>query len=452
MAHNKAEAMGGSCSSTVSPISTLLVLGEEEISSPGVIHSAPVLMAEKEAEAEQEVISPVRIGAVSSIGTISTLLVTSNVGSLFEKECCLMAGWIAEFAETVRQRAPQFLALHLQEVGGKEHCTNVEPIIRFVSLLSESLREYTTKTGWMDTEGADENNYTALGCLYFIRDGAPTISMYNFSSGHYAPVTADAVVTYGPPPPHCRRVKFQRGQFGVDQITRKGFTLTRWLFGERPVSLVNVHLFHDANNMIAAEKTPSEFSVKRQNALKFVFEAAVHGSAADVPMPIFFFGDFNFRLALELVCMHLSDDKQTLSAPDPAAARPQKKVLQRRDTKEEILVLEAKRFQCLDGHAFSKDNGREFLQFDLETQALGGQLHELPIRFPMSYPFCEDVTRPTEYMATRCPGWCDRVLMTDEAFALVHATPVPAYGLMGLHTCMGDHKPVFLALSIPMAT
>lgn len=38
----------------------------------------------------------------------------------------------------------------------------------------------------------------------------------------------------------------------------------------RGLDLVNVHLFHDASNLIACESSPSIYSANRQNALRYV--------------------------------------------------------------------------------------------------------------------------------------------------------------------------------------
>lgn len=37
-----------------------------------------------------------------------------------------------------------------------------------------------------------------------------------------------------------------------------------------------------------------------------------------------------------------------------------------------------------------------------------------------SYPYSEDYTQPTQYMNTRCPAWCDRILMSHTAQDLIH--------------------------------
>lgn len=43
-------------------------------------------------------------------------------------------------------------------------------------------------------------------------------------------------------------------------------------------------------------------------------------------------------------------------------------------------------------------------------------------------------------MQTRCPAWCDRVLLNHTAKQLVCDDEQVEYGLMGMDTCMGDHK------------
>lgn len=46
------------------------------------------------------------------------------------------------------------------------------------------------------------------------------------------------------------------------------------------------------------------------------------------------------------------------------------------------------------------------------------------------------------------PAWCDRVLLNGPAFA---AAARPHYAALGARTCMGDHKPVYLALDLTIS-
>ncbi len=69
-----------------------------------------------------------------------------------------------------------------------------------------------------------------------------------------------------------------------------------------------------------------------------------------------------------------------------------------------------------------------------------GTLFEFPITFPPTYPYQEDVTSPSALMQTRCPSWCDRVLLSHSARLLVDDPSSVSYGMIGFETCTGDHK------------
>lgn len=78
--------------------------------------------------------------------------------------------------------------------------------------------------------------------------------------------------------------------------------------------------------------------------------------------------------------------------------------------------------------------------FDKELEAFDKYLTEYPINFPPSYPFKENISHATSYMQTRCPAWCDRVLLSHTAKKLIENDDKVEYGLIGFETCMGDHK------------
>lgn len=42
-----------------------------------------------------------------------------------------------------------------------------------------------------------------------------------------------------------------------------------------------------------------------------------------------------------------------------------------------------------------------------------------PLSYLPSYPYSEDCSQGRQYMNTRCPAWCDRVLMSPSAKELV---------------------------------
>lgn len=42
------------------------------------------------------------------------------------------------------------------------------------------------------------------------------------------------------------------------------------------------------------------------------------------------------------------------------------------------------------------------------------------VSLSVSYPYSEEYTKPTQYMNTRCPAWCDRILMSHTAQEFIH--------------------------------
>lgn len=78
--------------------------------------------------------------------------------------------------------------------------------------------------------------------------------------------------------------------------------------------------------------------------------------------------------------------------------------------------------------------------YDRELESFEKFLGEFPITFPPSYPFEENINKGSSYMHTRCPAWCDRVLFSHSVKQLVDDNGYVEYDLMGLNTCMGDHK------------
>ena len=103
--------------------------------------------------------------------------------------------------------------------------------------------------------------------------------------------------------------------------------------------------------------------------------------------------------------------------------------------------------------AVCRGQWRKWRPYDMEVGELRDRLTEFPLAFPPTYPFAEDPNTGTSYMRTRCPAWCDRVLMSHEARSLLVKPAAEAadqadqsfhYDVIGKDVCMGDHKPVFL--------
>ncbi|TWW78001.1 Type I inositol 1,4,5-trisphosphate 5-phosphatase [Takifugu flavidus] len=70
----------------------------------------------------------------------------------------------------------------------------------------------------------------------------------------------------------------------------------------------------------------------------------------------------------------------------------------------------------------------------------------------ITYPYSEDSNQGKQYMNTRCPAWCDRILLSASARDLIlkpeSEEKSVVYDNIGPNVCMGDHKPVFLSFRV----
>ncbi|XP_028336751.1 inositol polyphosphate-5-phosphatase A isoform X4 [Physeter macrocephalus] len=333
-------------------------------------------------------------GKAAAPGT-AVLLVTANVGSLFDDPENLQKNWLREFYQVVHAHRPHFLALHCQEFGGKNYEASMSHVDKFVRelLSSDAMKEYTRARVYLDENFKSQEHFT---CKW----------------------------------------------------SRKGFVRTRWCLADCAFDLVNIHLFHDASNLVAWETSPSVYSGIRHKALGYVLDRIIDQRFEKASY--FVFGDFNFRLdsksVVETLCTKAT--MQTVRAADTNEVV--KLIFRESDNDRKVMLqLEKKLFDYFNQEVFRDDNGTALLEFDKELSVFKDRLYELDISFPPSYPYSEDSSQGRQYMNTRCPAWCDRVLMSPSAKELILRSEseekVVTYDHIGPSVCMGDHKPVFLA-------
>uniref|UniRef100_A0A182T7H0 inositol-polyphosphate 5-phosphatase n=1 Tax=Anopheles maculatus TaxID=74869 RepID=A0A182T7H0_9DIPT len=252
------------------------------------------------------------------------------------------------------------------------------------------------------------------------------------------------------------KAKFPQQFFPECKWSRKGFLRTRWFLNGTVFDLVNIHLFHDASNLEACEEYPSVYCKSRRRALVHTLER-FHKDTVNRPVPYFVFGDFNFRCDTEGVIKKLTEDLTMHRVQN--TKNDSTKVHYRDATGTNVLTVGKKEFFHCDQSTFKKNWLR---QFDRELESLRSILYEFPITFPPSYPYEEDPFQPGSYMATRCPAWCDRILVSPAARKLIcddgsadgpvtgdtDDSSTVSYGIIGANVCMGDHKPVYLSIKI----
>lgn len=383
------------------------------------------------------------------------LLVTANVGSLFDNVGEIQNEWLQELYKTIHSYKPQFIALHFQEVGGKDYMTNMghaEEFFRSVES-SEEMKDFDRACIYVDNQFQAEDSFTALGSMYFIHKTLKDVHQYDFEvkdfkavlPGHNKHVgSLDGVTT-------VEKEKFPKNFWPDFKWSRKGFMRTRWIIHNQGLDLVNVHLFHDASNLIACNASPSIYSANRKNALTYVINRI--SDSRHTSLPYFLFGDFNFRLDTLCLVQHLSNAADVQTVTKDSSNEVEKIICEEKDNDRQVLLhIEEKLFAYLHQAVFRKDNGRALLKYDKEVAAFHDIIREEDIKFPPSYPYSEENSKPTQYMNTRCPAWCDRILMSSTAQDFIHRRDdnesSVVYNTVGPNICMGDHKPVFLSFSL----
>ncbi|KJE88561.1 inositol polyphosphate-5-phosphatase A [Capsaspora owczarzaki ATCC 30864] len=274
-------------------------------------------------------------------GGIKLLLITANVGSIFEETEHTLPQWIASVSQAIAERQPHFVAIHMQEVGGKSYKTGMRLVDGFLQLLdaSPALEEFDRRLFHCYRDFTTPY-FTALGSLYYIHRSVGEVRCFHFAHNLYIPLPIECSMpprsqrrcagffgddgsffpnqptpedcelfaeSQPPHPPHyelTQHEKFPESFFPQCSWSRKGFLRTRWVFPSPvPIDLINLHLFHDDSNLVALEKSPSVYAENRVRAFKYVLKRC---EASDKPCQVYF-GDVNFRLDLARVVRYLSN-------------------------------------------------------------------------------------------------------------------------------------------------
>ena len=374
----------------------------------------------------------------------NALLITSNNGSLFEIPS-LVDNWTVEIGKLVTLHRPGLIAVHLQELGGKNWKRDMHKVdqTREDLLKVAFLSEYTRSAWYFDKNFANGETFTALGSIYLFHKSLPEVKLYNLKTKCYDVIATGRHEVYDDihSSLYCHAMRYPNDFFPqFPNWTRKGFIYTRWTVGGKPLELINIHLFHDPDNRVLLKESPSVYSYNRKKALEYSLK--IISQISPFECPSFIFGDFNFRQDQCLVKKHLLENG---FAPGS-------------DHSEESTHLEHPNGDFLKVHLkkfiFKCDsltsNGLENMRkFDTEMASFKEVLYELPIKFPPSYPLSEDPEQPDTYNETRAPSWCDRILMNKLCHDLITKEGVGSdYFRAGNGTCLGDHKPICLRFNL----
>ncbi|KAL4707031.1 hypothetical protein ACJJTC_014310 [Scirpophaga incertulas] len=347
---------------------------------------------------------------------VPLLLVTANVGSIFEDPSVMLPIWTSEFLQAVSRMDPKFIALHLQEVGGKAYERSMQYVADFVQRLCgcPELRLYDKVRIYLDEDFSSPDKFTALGNMYFAHSSLLDLKMWDFDLKTYVDVQGKEVHSGNIEKVTTKeKAKFPQHFFPECKWSRKGFLRTRWMIRGTAVEFINIHLFHDASNLLAMEPFPSVYCRSRRRALRHTLRH-LHSDVSAAPY--FMFGDFNFRTDTGGVVKKVTENLSASRVQNGASVDACK--LQYRNCEDRVvLTVGKKEFSHLDHQKIFREPWLQ--RFDRELEALRPHLYEFPVKFPPTYPFEEDVHLPTHYMKTRCPAWCDRVLLSQSARLLV---------------------------------
>jgi len=315
----------------------------------------------------------------SNQSNIRFLLITANTGSIFEKPE-LLTVWLIEFANLLRQHPSDFIALHCQEVGGKDYEKFMHTLDQFLKdllQLPEISSDFNRHRLYFDSDYTSQETFTALGCAYFIRRNL-SVQQWNFTTSTFQTVVNRQIFAGNLVNAQTlRKEKYPREFFPEAKWSRKGFTETRWLINGFIFDLLNVHLFHDASNLLAAERSPSIYSKCRRNALKYTLESLpLDPTGKHVPYVIF--GDFNFRLDAHRLVEHISEKRHDLidKIKDDNSDEIARIIIRNEDNQPK-LTIEKKEFNLHDNHdSFFNTNTKQAHKFDFESSSFDDYLFE----------------------------------------------------------------------------
>lgn len=76
----------------------------------------------------------------------------------------MLQPWLDEFAEQTSRLSPRFLALHLQEVGGKTYDESTERVRSFVERLGESMQKigFDAARIYLDEDYGSAQHFTVI--------------------------------------------------------------------------------------------------------------------------------------------------------------------------------------------------------------------------------------------------------------------------------------------------
>lgn len=105
--------------------------------------------------------------AASEADELRALLVTHNVCGVFDHMASALPFWVQELQALVREQNADFVAVHMQEVGGADWKKGDLKLDTFVQSLEGGFPEFWS-SGLLCSTDTSPQCFSALGCFYLV--------------------------------------------------------------------------------------------------------------------------------------------------------------------------------------------------------------------------------------------------------------------------------------------
>ena len=151
------------------------------------------------------------------------LLLTHNVAGIFDDPDEALRPWADGLAALVQRTRADFIALHMQEVGGSRWRTcGLDGAAAVAGAVEAALPDHWS-SGMMVRTDTAEDGFTALGSIYLVRRSAmQLVRLWRWKEAEGATGAFESlraadgplVPQPGLPPRHCRHERFPRHLYG----------------------------------------------------------------------------------------------------------------------------------------------------------------------------------------------------------------------------------------------
>lgn len=360
------------------------------------------------------------------------LLITSNIGSLFDDNSILndemVKSWIETIYDKINKKKYQFVSIHMQETGGKNPLKS-EEIIKFIDYFKPIINEFPYFFYIIDDFVNDKQSYTALSSLYFVKN-KKFCKIYDYNEKEFKEFNDESKIIWASNSPETLffKKKFDKDLFPNQSLSRKGFLSCKFLLNNKSICLTNLHLLHDMDQLETIKnKSPSSYSIFRVKQLSTIVDWLIKSNDTSAIL----FGDFNFRTNLRCFLEnHVgnliieNEDSTTINLFDNDSKFG--------SIKSKFIQLD----ESISSIIFNNFN--ILAQYDKDLKLCEQDHFSEPSLFSIP-SYCYTETFPSTLNRSRGPSWCDRVLFYGDLKRIPIENDIE-YNLLGIDRNIGDHK------------